>query len=130
MEWDAKVPISEIELSKSEKKVLLAIKKSGIYAESQIMGDVQRLRHFGLAEVQSVPAKDGIPKVSSIGLAQKVFITDKGKDYLAYIHQRDSQKKSDYIHDWMIAVVSALAGAFLSEPLWTLLRTMLSMLSQ
>ena len=49
-------------------------------------------------------------------------IKDTGEDYLKYHARRNAQRRSDRLHDWLIAIASMLGGAFLSEPLWNLLR--------
>ena len=49
-------------------------------------------------------------------------IKDTGENYLKYHDRRNAERRSDRLHDWLIAIVSILGGAFLSEPLWNLLR--------
>ena len=49
-------------------------------------------------------------------------IVDRGRDYLKYHDRRSAERRSDRLHDWLIAIASILGGAFLSEPLWNLLR--------
>lgn len=49
-------------------------------------------------------------------------IVDPGRDYLKYHDRRSAERRSDRLHDWIIAIASMLGGAFLSEPLWNLLR--------
>lgn len=48
-------------------------------------------------------------------------IRTRGINYLQYLSGEKSEKRSDHLHDWWIAIVSALIGAFLSEPMWTVL---------
>lgn len=67
-----------------------------------------------------------------------IKLTDKGKIY--FIEQEKEierekraekseieRQKRQFRHDWKIAVFSALAGAFLSEPLWTLIRQIIDL---
>ena len=49
-------------------------------------------------------------------------IADTGRDYLQYHKRRNAERRSERLHDWLIAIASMLGGAFLSEPLWNLLR--------
>lgn len=46
------------------------------------------------------------------------WITDEGRTYLKYTHRQVRERRSDRLHDWIIAVFSILAGALLSRPIW------------
>jgi len=49
-------------------------------------------------------------------------IIDKGKDYLKYYDRHRNERRSDRLHDWLIAIASMIGGALLSEPLWNWIR--------
>lgn len=46
---------------------------------------------------------------------------DKCITYFEDKARQEAEKRADRTHDWLIAVFSALAGAFLSRPLWEIL---------
>lgn len=52
----------------------------------------------------------------------RLSITDKGQIYLDMLITDDELRRKQYCHDWKIALSSALAGALLSEPVWTLIK--------
>ena len=54
---------------------------------------------------------------------------DKCVTYFEDKARQAAEKRSDRRHDWLIAVFSALAGAFLSKPLWGVLENIWTMVS-
>lgn len=48
-------------------------------------------------------------------------LTPSGIDRLDALIKERSDRRRQFFHDWMIAVVSILGGALLSDPLWSLL---------
>lgn len=58
------------------------------------------------------------------GLAGEVgiYLTSMGCAYFETQADAEDKSRKEKIHDWMIAVFTAIAGALLSEPLWALLR--------
>lgn len=70
-----------------------------------------------------------------------ITLTDKGRIYFIEQEKEEKRKiqekeaeelrqKRQFAHDWKIAIFSALAGAFLSEPLWTLIRSIIRLFSE
>lgn len=53
-------------------------------------------------------------------------ITPKGVQVLLWYEDR----KSSELHDWKIAIFSAIAGAFFSEPLWGIIHSLFRLLSE
>lgn len=54
----------------------------------------------------------------------------RGRNFLHYLSGEKSEKRRDHIHDWKIAVFSALAGALLSQPMWDFLRWLFDFFQQ
>lgn len=55
---------------------------------------------------------------------EKITIIKLRTDGIKYFEEkaaRQKQTRKNHMHDWLIAIFSALAGAFLSKPLWELL---------
>lgn len=52
---------------------------------------------------------------------------DKCVTYFEDKARQAAEKRSDRRHDWLIAIFSGLAGAFLSKPLWGVLESIWAM---
>ena len=52
---------------------------------------------------------------------------DKCVTYFEDKARQAAEKRADRRHDWLIAIFSALAGAFLSKPLWGVLENIWTM---
>lgn len=52
----------------------------------------------------------------------RIELTEAGKCYFEIIADETARNRKQFLHDLTIAVISALAGAFLSEPLWSLIK--------
>lgn len=126
MEWDEHIHTQEIELSPKERSLLEAIERDSTCATDATLNPAKRLCRFGLAAMQPCAANDKDAVLSRIGLAHLITITEKGHDYLSYIRNREADKRADRMHNWKIAIFSALAGALLSEPLWVILKALFS----
>lgn len=126
MEWDEHIPLPEIELNKKERKLLDDVEEKAAYATDETFEPAKRLRRFGLVVIQQCRTNKTGVVLSGVGLGLLVVITDKGHDYLSYVRNREASKKADRLHNWKIAIFSAMTGAFLSEPLWIILRMVFS----
>lgn len=73
------------------------------------------LMEYGLISRELLRNTDG----SSAGLHS--IISAKGTAYLAHLSRSKKARRSDRFHDWIIAIVSLILGALLSDPLWELI---------
>lgn len=56
--------------------------------------------------------------------------TDNGISYFEREADEKEKIRKEFMHDWKIALFSAIAGAFLSEPLWLFLKWAYSLFSR
>ncbi len=66
----------------------------------------------------------------SNGIIKSCKIRERGIHYLNYLSAEKSKERRQYAHNWKIAIFSALAGALLSEPIWSLIRWVVDSLGQ
>lgn len=64
-----------------------------------------------------VQTEDGAHKSEAVSV-----ITSDGRNYLTYVSTLKRARRKEHLHDWLIAIFSAICGALLSEPLWELIR--------
>lgn len=57
---------------------------------------------------------------------REIILTDKGKSYF----ENEAEKSRQLRHDWLVAIIPAVLGALLSEPLWSLIRYVLQFLQK
>ena len=55
-----------------------------------------------------------------------IILTDKGKAYF----ENEAEKSRQTRHDWLVAIIPAILGALLSEPLWAFIRYVLQFLQE
>lgn len=60
------------------------------------------------------------------GETREIILTDKGRAYF----ENEAEKSRQLRHDWLIAIIPAVLGALLSEPLWSLIRYVLQFLQE
>lgn len=60
------------------------------------------------------------------GDVYKIFLTDKGWHYFETQEDENTKTRKNFIHDWIIAIFSAVAGALFSRPLWNLIEVAIS----
>lgn len=56
-----------------------------------------------------------------------IVLTDAGRCYFENQIDTESAIRKEHAHNWLIAVFSAIAGAFASEPLWKALHWLASL---
>lgn len=77
------------------------------------------LRSMGYLDILHMPAT-GEPYI---------HLTGKGRCYFEQQADDAAATRKKYLHDWGIAIFTAVAGAFLSRPLWNILDSVISFLS-
>lgn len=60
------------------------------------------------------------------GETREIILTDKGRSYF----ENEAEKSRQLRHDWLVAIIPAVLGALLSEPLWSLIRYVLQFLQE
>lgn len=114
-----------ISLSKKENKRLKQLSKSP--AGLPPSPDETTLMEYGLiarTRYGSADSENGAP------LKTLSMITAKGNSYLTYERKKDQARRKEHTHNWLIAIFSVVCGALLSEPLWTLIRLIISWFSE
>lgn len=53
---------------------------------------------------------------------KRIDLAPSGKHYFETQSDIEENQRKKNLHDWKIAIFSALAGALISEPLWSLIR--------
>ncbi len=119
-----------IVLSKDELSVLRELEKArvdnrGVPADNGNKAALERLMHFEFARVKpcSVPVDSEEKKRH---LMQMYFITDRGRDYLAYLENKKKERRSNRRHDVMLLLISALIALLLDhlQDIWKVIRSL------
>ncbi len=97
---------SDIVLSKEELAALRALAKSPVLVEPHNKDVLYRLKHFELAEIQACSHT-----VPGVRFPRGAYITDRGRDYLAYLRQQKSDKRRIRHHEIVLYFISATAGS-------------------
>ena len=111
-----KLAFEQITLTKEELSTLKALKradtqKQGILVNQKNKTVLDRLYHFELAEIHSCStAPPG--ETLKFPFPRAAYITDCGKDYLAYLEAQKRAKKSDRRHDILLLFISASIAVF------------------
>ncbi len=109
---------AEIVLSKDEVSALKALKKAAdkgqnILVDAKNKAVIDRLVHFGFAEVQ--PCTKALPGGTlSFPLPKEARITDLGRDYLAYQGQKRTDNRKLRRHEMVLYFISATAASVLT----------------
>lgn len=99
-----------IRLSRKEYKLLSAAEKDFIKVTSKNRSSAYRLQTLNLIKVlRSCNEHENI---------EICEIRERGVNYLFFYRGKKSERKEDYAHEWRMQIFSAVAGAFLSRPLW------------
>lgn len=111
------VSFENIALTKQERLLLDSIVNDGTYCTADNQQAVKRLEH--LQFVKLIPVGDPIPGTvvpqhMPDGSTILVFLTDLGKDYLIYLHGKESSEKDSKRHDLLVAFIGAVAGAIIT----------------
>lgn len=106
----------KIYLTKDELSTLKALKKSaseeqGILVEPGNKSSFERLVHFELAEIQTCTTTPPGKKLEW-PFPKAACITERGRDYLAYLDAKKREKKSERRHDILLLLISALIAVF------------------
>lgn len=64
-----------------------------------------------------------------LGAYGQICITPEGQARLQHLLLEANERKAQYRHDWKIAIFSALFGALLSEPVWSLIYFLIDLIS-
>lgn len=107
---------SEIVLSKNELSALKTLKKAGdsgngILVEPKNKEVLKRLYHFELTNIQACTTA---PPTGTLKLPfpRAAYITERGRDYLAYLEAQKREKRSNRRHDILLLFISALIAIF------------------
>lgn len=107
---------------------------------------LRKTNHFISAEYlynhglpRSVDAVQVAETLASMGLIdyhaefpdepKRIKPTDLGKHYFETAADLKEEKRKQRLHDWSIAVFSAVSGAFFSKPLWGFIDWLVHLLS-
>ena len=108
----------EIVLSKDEMDLLKALAREGaILVVNEIRDAVRRLEHFGLAQTEVVTNPAFIAeahKKSGDILPKAAEITDTGRDYLAYLEEKEADSRRDFRRDVLLAFIGAVIGSIVT----------------
>ena len=108
----------EIVLSKDEMKLLKILNKQGpILIEPHNRDIIHRLEHFGLAEsylITDPETSDEMRRKSGAIVPQAAFITDIGKDYLAYRAEKEADSRKGFRRDVLLTLIGAIIGSILT----------------
>ena len=102
-----------IALNKKEFSLLKKCEKDYVQVTKENQNCALRLRELDLIKIMTPSEKHTL---------ECCFIRERGRNYLRYKENEIADKRRADWHDWKIAIFSSLAGAFLSNPLWALLR--------
>lgn len=114
---ESRLSFDYIALSTKEERLLLQIKLQEI---PDVVGgeSLDRLFRHGLVQNNMRVSVDG----TDFSVYMKaVEITDYGKDYLAYLQKQRKDRKRNFLQSIIITILSAVLGALLSQPVWSLL---------
>lgn len=89
----------------------------GLPAEIDAMQTARVLEGLGLIELKKHPTLD----------TYAISLRPKGRCYFEAERDEHREKRKDRLHDWALALFSAIAGALLSEPVWAIIRYVLSL---
>lgn len=109
----------EIVLTKKELSTLKALKKAadkkqGFLVKSKNKSVLERLYHFEFVEIQNcTTAPPG--ETLKWPFPRAVYITERGRDYLAYLEAKERERKSDRRHDVLLLFISALIAILLDH---------------
>ena len=110
--YDAKKDDFEfIHLKPKELKLLKQSEKDWTKITNKNKFAAFRLQNLHLAKVSRTDWKDK----ENIEFCE---IRNRGITYLRYLEGTQKNKSSEHIHDWLITIFSAFAGALLSRPIW------------
>ena len=103
-----------IALNKQEFSLLKKCDNDYIQITNQNRNSALRLRDLDFIKIiKPIGSKENDIECCSI--------RERGRNYLRYnINEKTDKRKANW-HDWKIAIFSSLAGAFFSNPLWSLL---------
>lgn len=110
------LPFEEISLSKVELSALKELEKAlnrhkAILVEAGNKTVLERLDHFKFAEIQ--PYINGLNgKTAYFPLPKQATITDRGRDYLAYLGGKKKERKNNRRHDIILLLISAIIAMF------------------
>lgn len=106
----------EIVLTKEEMSALKALKKSadekqGILVEPENKAILERLYHFEFTNIQACTTTPPA-KTLKWPFPRAAYITEQGRDYLAYLTAQNREKRSDRRHDILLLFISTLIAIF------------------
>lgn len=108
----------EIVLSKEEMELLKILASEGaILVENANRKIIRRLEHFGLAQTDVVTNPrlfDAAREKSGDLIPKAAEITDKGRDYLAYLDEKEADSRRDFRRDTLLALIGAVIGALVT----------------
>lgn len=115
-----------IRLSKEERKLLNKFSKFDIQfdkLDEKNRSRAKRLQSLNLIQILG----------REVSVSKTLYfckIRERGVSYLRYINDESAKSRKDRAHDWKIAVFTAIAGALLSKPIWTVINQIVEAFSK
>lgn len=126
----------EIILTKDELSALKVLKsasdeKQGILVEPKNKSNFERLVHFEFAEIQICTASSS-GNTLEFPLPKAAYITERGRDYLAYLEYKKRDRRNNRRHDILLLFISALVAVFFDhiDDLFSIIRLFLDFLGK
>lgn len=124
---DIEIPKSDdfqnIILTKHELSLLENIKLDCIKITDENRFEASHLDNLRLASIHSLDSGKGEG-------FEFVQLEWRGLNYLSYLDGKKAEEKNRRKHDWWIAIVSAILGALLSEPLRSFISEVVSLFTE